>query len=577
MPRNAVRLTVLMLAVVMALAVFAGCASNAPSDQPTATPASAAPAEATPDEPDVPKEVKTLTVWQADTWGWNKPILENDWDSYANCVAITDAIGIKLEYIVPVGTQDELLGPMLASDSLPDTMVISHYGTNAFINQMTDANMLWAFDDLLGEYQPEALAQFKDSSAYMFHNYTDGKTYKFVGFEANEDKADAFNLYGIPPTDGGSVWWARKDILAAFGKEDITSIEDYTDYLRFVKANYPDVQPLMLKGYSYYSHLMATFGVPYIGAGGASARGNITQDGKIEIYVKSPAWLEYAKWFNGLYREGVISASQFTEQDQQANERKYSGMVGSFLCHFYDTQDNVNGPLIEAGEEDKTYVDIGPIQKEGVDFKLPALRDTGVLAWVISKKIAEPEVAAQWFASIMYDDEINRLATGGFEGTDYTINEDGTITCSDEFIAGINANIEQFCTDTGFIGKIIPWISGPNWVAFVENPMAGKDANPAAYEVSIKRQGAQFIKDVWAEGFVDLTTAIEPTSDAGVAQTKCNEAMDALFTKLVVANSDEEFEAIYQQGLAELEQQGSAVYEAELNRLYQEQLALLGQ
>jgi putative aldouronate transport system substrate-binding protein len=570
MSRRLQKTVVLILAIVMIASLFTGCGNSGSSSDSTSTTDSNSSSIDTASY----GAVKTLKVWQPDTWGWDKPGKENDWDSYENCVAITEKTGIKLEYEVPVGTQDELLGPMIASNSLPDSMVIMHYSENPFINQMVDAGMLWSFDDLLGQYAPEALARLKESSAYSLHTYSDGKLYKFVGFEANEEKVKAFNLYGIPPTDGGSVWWARKDILKAFGKDDITSLDDYTDYLRFVKKNYPDVQPLMLKGYSYYSWLMTTFGVPYSGASG-SMRCNITEDGTLELVAKNQNWLEYTKWFNMLYREGVISASQFTEQDQQANERKYSGMVGSFVCHYYDTQDNVNKPLIESGNEDITYVDIGPIQKDGIDFKLPALRDKGCLAWVVSKNIKEPEVAAKWFASIMYDDEINRLATGGFEGKDYTINSDGTIKVSDEFIKGINTSIESFCTETGLIAKFIPWISGPNWVAFVENPMAGKDANPEAYEVSIKRQGEKFIDDLWAKGFVDLPNSINPTSDAGIAKAKCDETINDLFLKLVLAKTDDEFQSIYRQGLADLEKQGAALYEKALNEEYQRQLKLL--
>lgn len=573
-----------LLTLVLLLAMVAGCTSSPTTATPAGTTTAGSPAAssgsaattagaatttvgATATTADV-AEVQTLKVWQSDNWGWDKPGKLQDWDSYPNCVEITKKTGIKLEYIVPVGTQDELLGPMIASNTLPDSLVITHYTVNPYINQMIEAGMLWSFDDLLGQYAPQALAKLKESSAYSFHKYTDNKLYKFVGFEANAEKAAAFNAYGIPPTDGGSMFWARSDILKAFGKDDITSLDDYTDYLRYVKKNYPDLQPLQLMGTSYYPTLMATFGVPYIGASG-SMRGNITADGKIEVYVKNEHWIEYAKWFNMLFREGVISASQFTEQGQQADERQKAGKVGSFMVHYYYVQDNINKPLVAAGMEDQVYVDIGPIQKEGIPFELPMLRDTGVLAFVVSKNIKDPAVAAKWFDMIMYNDEINRLATGGFEGTDYTINSDGSIKVSEDFAKGINENIEQFVTRTGFTAKFLPWISGPNWVSFIENPMAGKDVNPAAYDASIRRQGEKFIVDMWAKGFVDLPTSIDPTTPAGVAKTKCDESMQDLFLKLVVAKSDAEFQSIYDAGITELGKLGVDQYEQALNDGFQ--------
>ncbi len=570
------KILAMLLAVMMTIAIFAGCTKGGNDSSSTSTPAQSSKTDDSASGGDT-QEVQTLHVWQCANWAWDKPSKEQDWDSYEVCKAITEKIGIKLEYEQPTGEQDELLGPMIASNSLPDSLVISHYSQNAYINQMIDAGMLYSFEDLLETDYPDAYAQLKDSSAYRFHQHTDGKLYKFVGFESNEDKNEAFSKVGIPATDGGSVFWARKDILAAFGKDDITTLDDYTDYLYFVKDNYPDVTPMQVNGNGYYGTLMYTFGIPMMAAGtGINNTCNITEDNKLEVVLKNDRFIEFCKWMNKLCRDGVISASQFTEQAQQANERQSAGGYGTFCVHSYYVNDNVNSPLIEAGKEDMTYVDIGPIQKEGIDFVLPSLRDTGVLAWVVSKNIADPSVAAKWFAYATYDDEINRLMTGGFEGTDYTIGDDGIPVCSDEYVAGINANIEEFCTKTGQIAKFLPWISGPNWVYFVENPMGGKDANPWAYEIAIKRQSPQFIKDVWEEGFVDLPKAIDPSSEAGIAMTKCNTTMNDTMVKLFVAASDAEFEQVLADGLAKLESDGVAIYEEALNAEYQKQLALLG-
>ena len=573
------KILAMLLAAMMIVSIFAGC-SNGGNDTSSeaSTPAESSKTDGGEDSGDEEsQEVKTLKVWQAYNWAWDKPGKEQDWDSYANCRAITEKIGIKLEYEVPVGEQDELLGPMIASNSLPDSLVLSHYSQNAYINQMIDAGMLYSFEELLETDYPDAYAQLRDSSAYLYHQHTDGKLYKFVGFESNEDKNNAFNACGIPATDGGSIFWARKDILEAFGKDDITTLEDYTDYLYFVKDNYPDVTPMQVNGNGYYTTLLWTFGVPMMAAGGGITKMcNITDDNQIEVILKNDNFIEFCKWMNQLCRDGVVSASQFTEQAQQANERQSAGGYGTFCVHSYYVNDNVNGPLTEAGKEDMTYVDIGPIQKEGIDFKLPALRDTGCLAWIVSKNIEDPSVAAKWFAYATYDDEINKLMTGGFEGTDYTMGEDGIPICSEEYVSSINANIEEFCTTTGQIAKFLPWISGPNWVYFVENPMAGKDANPWAYEVSIKRQGTQFITDVWEEGFVDLPNAIDPSSDAGIAMTKCNTTMQDTMVKLFVAASDAEFDQVLADGLAKLESDGVALYEEALNAEYQRQLELLG-
>ncbi len=570
------KIIAILLAVIMLAAVFAGCDGGSGDQSSVQSSTGSSVSSGGGASGGDKQEVKTLHVWQCDNWAWDKPGKDQDWDSYENCRAITEKIGIKLEYEQPTGDQNELLGPMIASNSLPDSLVISHYTVNPYINQMIEANMLYSFEELLEKEYPDALKKLESSSAFTFHQYSDGKLYKFVGFEANEEKNDAFNVCGIPPTDGGTIFWARKDILAAFGKDDITTLDDYTAYLHFVKDNYPDVVPLQVMGNGYYGTLMYTFGIPMMAAGaGIGKTCNLTDDGKIEVVLKNRNFIDFCKWMNGLYKDGVISASQFTEQAQQANERQSAGGYGTFCVHSYYVNDNVNGPLRDAGKEDMTYVDIGPIQKDGVPFCLPYLRDTGCLAWVVSKNIADPSVAAKWFALATYDDEINRLMTGGFEGKDYTV-ENGMIKCSQEYIDGINANIEEFCTNTGFIAKFLPWISGPNWVYFVENPMAGEEANPWAYEVSVKRQGPQFLKDVWEEGMVDLPLAIDPSSDAGIAMTKCNETMQDTMIKLFFANSDDEFDKIVADALAELEKDGMATYEEALNAEYQKQLALLG-
>ena len=101
------KILAMLLAAMMIVSIFAGC-SNGGNDTSSeaSTPAESSNTESGEDSGDEePQEVKTLKVWQAYNWAWDKPGKEQDWDSYANCRAITEKIGIKLKQLASHGSQ----------------------------------------------------------------------------------------------------------------------------------------------------------------------------------------------------------------------------------------------------------------------------------------------------------------------------------------------------------------------------------------------------------------------------------------------------------------------------------------
>lgn len=557
--KNMKKWSALVIAFSMLITMLAGCGGDKPGDSSVSS-SSEVSANNTADA-SKPKEVRTLNVWYASMWPWVKTSAQ--WDDSENCKQIEQESGIRLNYDMQVGNQDDLLGPMIASGSLPDSFVIAPY-SSPYVQQIIDAGMAYSISDMMEKYEPEAAKKIP-ASQFQFHTSADGKLYKYVGFEYTAEAAQSLGEVGVAPTKGEQLMWVRKDILQAWGKDDIKTIDEFADYLRFVKKNYPDVTPL--SGSEQY-YLLNSFGLQPLGSG--QSRYYVDESGKVQLFVKDPKYLEYAKWINGLFREGIISANTLTMQEQQRREQLANGLFGAITGGYYDIMNNINSGLTKAGNKIQ-YTAVGPIDKTPGSFKFTLLRTRGDLAWMVNSKIEDPSIPARWLA-YMLSDEGQQHAMGGIKGKNFTVDSNGKYELAAANKIALNTNLEEYCKTYSVVSKFIPWVNLKYWTYFVDGPMT----QDAAKQVNQTRFPLDRIIDTWAEGFADLDGAVKPDSDAGVAMTKCKEATDDLIVKLIVAKSDAEFQQIYDKGIKDMETMGMVKYEDAVNAEHQKQLKELG-
>ena len=82
-----------------------------------------------------------FTDWFPSIWGWGKGALDNGWDDSPVFQHITEKTGGKINFDIPVGTEDDLAGTMIAAGTYPDACVFGSYNS-PYIAQMRDAGLI---------------------------------------------------------------------------------------------------------------------------------------------------------------------------------------------------------------------------------------------------------------------------------------------------------------------------------------------------------------------------------------------------------------------------------------------------
>jgi len=514
-----------------------------------------------------------FTAWWASVWSWAKGAVELGWDDSPVYKYIEEKTGTKMHIDMPAGNEEELLGPMIASGTFPDVIVFSTF-LSPYLKQMIDADLVYSWTELIDEHCPKMWSLIPESQL-VYHADDNGTLWKYVGFEYGETWAEDSRKMGNDPAGGcpmHTVMFARKDILKAYGKDDITTLEDFTEYLQFAKDNYPDVDPLQLfvgdpRG-NLFTHFRSTFGCHLSGTYPLA-------DGTIKYYMYDPAYVDYLSWLNSLYRKGIITDNQLTYDMNTMDTKMYSGNYGAIMSATYVAYNTLEQTLKNNyGEDtDKLYVAIGPVQKEGITWKTGFTRGKGSFATVITKNATNPGRIIKFFEFLL-SDEGQMTINAGIEGVDWWRNSDGTIG-HDKEKADLAANdLEAYTTKYKLSGNWAAWCNTSYWEGLlgpILSPPTGR-----AVDENYKRIGPKYVVDIWPLGYADIQTCIETGSDIDVIQTKVYEACKIAGMKMIAAKNDDEFKSIYDACLKEIEELGVAKVEEAYTAEHKDQCKRLG-
>lgn len=556
-----------VLAVLMLLGCMAGCAQPSTDADPSASTQTPAAEAATGEEP------YEISVWWPSVWGWAKG--GTTWDPTLDTYqAITDATGCTMNIDVPSGSEAETVGAMIAGGDYADVIVFENYN-NAYIQQLIDGGLVYSWSELIDTYCPEMWDKIPDSMMANFAD-EDGTLWYYSGFGYHENWAEESKALGNEPAGGTAlknVVFCRKDILDAFGAEDITDLETFTEFIRFAKKNYPELDPVYLFAddprdeYGLFRHFSSTFDI------GRSNTYNL-DDGTVKHYMYSPEYVEYLQWLNGLYNEGVITANQLTDDFETEQTKLFGGQYACMVSATYEVYNTINTSQKElyGDDTDMIYVDVGPIQGD-VEWKTDLIRSRGSYTSLITKNCKDPEKVIKFF-NYLFSDEGQKIISCGVEGTAWWYNEDGTVGHEENRAATALADLTEYCSTYHVTGNFAPWINTSYWEGLL-GPMISPPEGEIV-EVQNKRLGPQYVTDIWAEGYGALTDAIPAGTDLYTAYTKINDACKTAGMKMITAASQEEFDQLYRDCIAEIERMGAADVNAALTAEHQAQCAALG-
>jgi putative aldouronate transport system substrate-binding protein len=308
---------------------------------------------------------------------------------------------------------------------------------------------------------------------------------------------------------------------------------------------------------------------------------------KFEDYFKAPPVKESLKFFNDLYQAGALDEECFTDTLDITTAKLNKGQA---VAGFYVTwcQNGANSELIKSGQENMQYINL-PIQSnsqvaagEKREIRTEASRPFD--SWGLTTKCKDP---ARIMAMIDYitTDEGQILMRNGIEGTHYTV-ADGKRVPTEEMTKCSDAtyNATQGLNMGGMIGMpVFNLLAADGQPVDLTLDQTYIDSNGLT-----DRQKAAFTAIGWTSskswykinGFfapsgMSTAVTVDPTTDLGATETKMTELRVKYSSMLILAKSDAEFEAIWQEAMTAYEKLNPEAVIAEYNRLIDVQSAKL--
>jgi putative aldouronate transport system substrate-binding protein len=308
---------------------------------------------------------------------------------------ITKKTGVKLN--VQVATDDKQLPLLIASGDLPDLVY-----TATDLTRMAVSSVSYPLGDLIKKYAPD----FKISKERIGVNtMPDGNFYTIRNaFSTEQEWKD--NPKAIPGANGMTF---RQDIMDKIGNPPLNNLEDLTSVLGKVKAQYPDMVPLVWDKDQIGQNLRINFGLK-------KGKGFVDIDGAAKYYLKDKNYLNYYLYMNNLYRKGYMTSENFTFKDAQQDDQLV--LNGKAFAHGGGNADTTNPQLEKLGAAFK----MTQVTKLLSDQAGIPMGGSGWAGMYITKKNKNPEAAIK-FLKYMYSEEGQKLGLYGIKGEDWDWNE----------------------------------------------------------------------------------------------------------------------------------------------------------
>ena len=283
--------------------------------------------------------------------------------------------------------------------------------------------------------------------------------------------------------------------------------------------------------------------------------------------------------FNTMYQEGILDIESFTDFSDQTSAKCATGQA---LAVWYATWIPNNKAMIEAGLEDYQYVscfiqlDSQAANGEPRSFKVETARPFDSYAITTSARYPERLLELLDWACT---DEGQTVLQCGFEGETYTIGEDGKRVPTDALMNLTTETQTQIGLNIfDFLPRDISKNSQDGQYFNLRNEKLYGDQ-----AVLTERQREVYAKmgfeysSQWGDehgAFVDTgtsgTISLDSTSEEAKIQQQMVDCRVKWSAKLIMAESDEEFESIWNDAMAEYDLLDHQRVVDEYNRLYAE-------
>jgi putative aldouronate transport system substrate-binding protein len=346
---------------------------------------------------------------------------------------IEEKFGVTFNWDILVGDKDQKIGVLIASGDLPDMVEVDS-------EKFQGAGCLIDLKPLVEKYCPNIMKHY--ASAWK----------KMLDIDSEKDadgKITKEHIYSLPNwgvIDGKpsgtyynqNGWWIQKAVLKEFGYPTIKTIDQYFDLIEAYYKKYPTIDGMPTIPFNIITYDWEAFDLwnpPNFLAGYPNdGNGHVVKDGNGYKYINNWNDENTYKWLklaNGYYKRGLIDPASFTDNRDQYYAKISQGRVlGMFIQGWQFMGDNAENALWSAGKDERTYAPLPVTFDESitpwyVDRDLPNLQR----GYGITTKCGEAKaIKILQFFDQMLEIENQKVLYWGFEGQDYLIDADGSVT-----------------------------------------------------------------------------------------------------------------------------------------------------
>jgi putative aldouronate transport system substrate-binding protein len=458
--------------------------------------------------------------WKADTspitfdWYMNFSwYTGTDWGKDITSQYVTKKTGVKINFIVPAGNENEKLNTMIASGKLPDFITLA-WSEDA-VKKMMEGKLVLPLNELADQYDPYFF-KVTDPAKLSWYTQSDGNVYGYPN--ASSSPAD-FKKYGENYISN-QVFVVRKDMYEALGKPDMRTPEGFLKALEMAKQKYPEVngQPLIPLGlheftengnYSLESYLQNFLNVP------------MEKDGKLYDRSSDPEYVKWLKIAQGRYFAMLYQRSDFSAQQN----------------------------ALYAKDPNSVYIAVDGPSNEKLDP--PVLSGPVISGWtltLISKDVKDKARAIR-FLEYIISEEGQRDLYMGEPGVTYDMVNDKPVF-KPEVLKLLNSDRSAFDTQYGASHKY--------WMEMDTN--ITDQWKPESVEPFKQMEDWTKGKTVSRSEFDQL----DPTGNSpeGIINTKIEQLWGKTLPQLLLASSDSEFDQLFQNYLTKRDEYGFAKVQA---------------
>ncbi len=468
-------------------------------------------------------------------WYINYSWFTTPWGDNLVSKKITEETGVTINFMTPIGNETEKLNALISSNALPDIITLGYWEPQ--VDEMINKDMVYALNELADEYTPY-FWDVTDEAIVTWYTKEDGNIYAYPNSSVTPQDLKENKSIGSNQT-----FLVRKDIYEAIGSPDMSTPQGFMDAVEMAAERFPTVEggaliPVGAHAFdnegnvSFDKYLMNFLAIPW------------EKDGKLYDRHTDPEYIRWLKMFRTLGEKGLLATDIFVDTRTQMEEKISQGR---YFCMLYQYTDMLTQQKqLYEKNPDMVYIAVeGPRNENGDDPTLPCMSINGWTVTMISKSCKNPQKAIE-FISYLLSEHGQKLCYLGVEGETYDTVEGEAVVKAD---VKALLDFDRIAYDRLYGADNAYWM----FQNLVMQQQWAQTSSPA--EEQLKQWSRKYV--VYS-GQYDIY--LSEDSPATVADTKIRKLWSQTLPELLLAPSQEQFDAMLADYISEREQLGYSLY-----------------